>query len=520
MTPYKEAYKYPFIATEILSSKNKLIQGALFEDASGEINNILKLIRVLDNKEILNTTIPGYINKIITSHIENELLFEIISKNDGEIFEILIKYLYHDSYRDLFYLIVKEMVKKGKKDNSDIIQKLFEKLLNGMNAYISKMNNNESADALIEVKDEIYNLLYVLIKFSENSDELFNLIIKKLSEGELFKELKSNLKEIDEEGNEEEIKSKNINNENVFYCISKLLVLFSNILNIILSKYEKNKYTFYKYYLSTIIDPPYNPYEYEPSYSINNNKEQNDNEIKEEDKDSNMKIELESQNLLLNDTSISYLKEIYSIFENKIEIIPDLSQSRIFSFYNKITDIIILIEIIVKKDNEKMDNFLNEILIDLIQLIIDYPMCSIIHNKTLKIFEYIIEYNLCIKKDNIVKYLQNYYNEKKINELITDDGIILNNKKESNNNIYLINILNILEKQENKKIVDYLEKNNEKLLENEKMEPGEYVPKPDEEEIINKKKEDIHDSEAFIFTPKKVIEDSKKIMKNLKQLDI
>ena len=51
------------------------------------------------------------------------------------------------------------------------------------------------------------------------------------------------------------------------------------------------------------------------------------------------------------------------------------------------------------------------------------------------------------------------------------------------------------------------------------MEPGEYVPKPDEDEIIFKKKEDYHDSEAFIFTPKKVIEDSKKIMKNLKQLD-
>ena len=76
-----------------------------------------------------------------------------------------------------------------------------------------------------------------------------------------------------------------------------------------------------------------------------------------------------------------------------------------------------------------------------------------------------------------------------------------------------------MEKQENKKIVDFLEKNNEKLLENEKMEPGEYVPKPDEEEIISKKKVDIHDSEAFIFTPKKVIEDSKKILKNLKQLD-
>ena len=135
MTSYKEAYKYPFIATEILSSKNRLMQGALFNNTNGE-NNILNLIKVLDNKEILNTTIPGYINKIFSSHIENELLFEILSKNNNEIFEILLKYIYHDSYRDLFYLIVNKTAKKGKLDNNDVIQKLIEKLLNHMNEYI------------------------------------------------------------------------------------------------------------------------------------------------------------------------------------------------------------------------------------------------------------------------------------------------------------------------------------------------------------------------------------------------
>ena len=223
---------------------------------------------------------------------------------------------------------------------------------------------------------------------------------------------------------------------------------------------------------------------------------------------------------LLIDTSISYLKEIFSIFENKIETIHDISKSIIFSFYNKITDILILIIILEKKNNEKLNIFLNEILIDLIQLIIDFPNYSLIHNKTLKIFQYIFEYNFSIKKDNIIKYLKSYFNEKKINELITDEGTILNDKKESNNNIYLINILNLLEKQDNKKISDYLGKSAEGLLESEKMEPGDYVPKPDEDDIIMQKKEDIHDSEAFIFTPKKVIEDSKKIMKNLKQLDV
>ena len=83
-----------------------------------------------------------------------------------------------------------------------------------------------------------------------------------------------------------------------------------------------------------------------------------------------------------------------------------------------------------------------------------------------------------------------------------------------------MNILNILEKQENEKICKYIQKTNEGLLENEKMDIGDYVPKMEEEDIIFEKKEDIHDSEGFIFTPKKVIEDSKKIMKNLKEFDV
>ena len=52
------------------------------------------------------------------------------------------------------------------------------------------------------------------------------------------------------------------------------------------------------------------------------------------------------------------------------------------------------------------------------------------------------------------------------------------------------------------------------------MEIGDYVPKPDEDEIILEKKQDIHDTEGFIFASKKVIENSKKILKNLKEFDV
>jgi hypothetical protein len=282
-----------------------------------------------------------------------------------------------------------------------------------------------------------------------------------------------------------------------------------------LTKKENDIYSFNKYYLSTIFELPYSPYIYIPSNTPNNDDKDKNNEEKNQSKG----IEDNIIKLLI-DTNITYLKEIYSIFENKIEIINDLNKSIMFSFYNKINDNLILIAAIENKDNEKFDFFLNEILIDLIQLIIDYPFCSIIHNKTLKLFQLVIENNFSIKKDKIINFIKKYFNENKLQKLITDDGVILNDKKESNNNIYLIKILNLLEKQDDPKIMDYLKRTSEGLLENEKMEPGDYIPKPDEDEIIFKKKEDIHDSEGFIFTPKKVIEDSKKIMKNLKNLDI
>ena len=167
LTSYKEAYKYPFIATEILSSRNKIIEQSLLTNNTEENNNILNLLKVLDNKEVLNTTLPGYINKIITSHLENELLYDIIFKNSNTIFDILIKYIYNDSYRDIFYLVINEAIKKGKKEFYDFIPKIFEYLMNYMNKYITdvNINNKENEDEAMEIKNGINNLIKIKIKF-------------------------------------------------------------------------------------------------------------------------------------------------------------------------------------------------------------------------------------------------------------------------------------------------------------------------------------------------------------------
>ena len=518
MTSYKEAYKYPFIAAEILSSKNKLITEKILKENNSE-NYVLKLIKVLDNKEILNTTIPGYITKIISSHVDSELFYENIVKNKEIIFEIFFKYIYNDSYRDLFYLIINSAINQGKNEFNDYIQNLFDNLLINMNNYISNENN----DDIMKLKDGIKNIIYIFIKLAKNKEEIFNLIINKLNEFDFIKKLKENIKEIDD------IDKTNQNNINILFCINSIIILITNLLNIIITKKENDVYAFNKYYLSTIFDPPYSLNNY-ITYNINDNnrKEITDRDIKEknENKDVEMKVEEEDKkeniNLSqLNDIGLAYLNEAYTFFDKYIKVLNNLSKSVIFSLYDKITDLIILLLIInSSEENEKLKNFLDQILISLIKLIIENPQYNIINNKILQIFKLISQKNISISKSLLITYLKEFLSEQKLNDLISNEGVITNNSNENSNNIYLINILNILEKQENEKVCKYLRKTNEGLLENEKMEVGDYVPKMEEDEIIFEKKQDIHDTEGFIFTPKKVIEDSKKIMKNLKEFDV
>ena len=511
MTSYKEAYKYPFIATEILSSKNKLITDNILINNKEE-NYILKLIKVLDNKDILNTTIPGYITKIISAHINEDVLYDNIYANKEIIFDIFLKYVYNDSYRDLFYLIFNEAINKRKNEFYDLIPKLSDNLYINMNNYIL----NESSDSLIELKDGINNIIYIFIKLADNNEEVFNLIINKLKECQLDKKLKENLK------------NENINNklnENISFCLNYLLIFISNLLNIIITKDENDIYAFNKYYLSTIYDPPYS-LNSNITYNISNIKDTNNKNEDVKDKDLEMKVEGENKNDKINlnqliDIGIEYLNESNSFFEKYIKILDNINKSVIFSYYDKMTDLIILIlKITATKEKEKITNFLNLILQDLIKLIINYPQNSIINNKTLYIFKLVALNDTMIEKSSLVNLLKDALSQKKLDDLITNEGVISNNDIGNNNNIYLINILNMLEKQDNEKIVKYLQKTNEGLYENEKMEIGDYVPKPDEDEIIFEKKQDIHDTEGFIFTPKKIIEDSKKILKNLKEFDV
>ena len=59
------------------------MEATLLSDINKEINNILNLIKVLDNKETLNTTLPEDINKIISSHIDNGSFYDYIFKNNN-----------------------------------------------------------------------------------------------------------------------------------------------------------------------------------------------------------------------------------------------------------------------------------------------------------------------------------------------------------------------------------------------------------------------------------------------------
>ena len=516
MTSYKEAYKYPFIATEILASKNKLIEEKILKENNGE-NYVLKLIKVLDNKEIINTTIPGYITKIISAHVDSELFYENIIINKEIIFNIFLKYIYNDSYRDLFYLILNSAINKGKNEFKEYIQKLFDNLLINMNNYIT----NKEINDIVELKDSINNNIYIFVKLAENNDEIFNLIINKLNELDLIKKIKENLKERDETDKANE------NNINILFCLNILILLVSNLINIIITKKENDVYAFNKYNLSTIFDPPYSSNNIVILSISDNNKKENINKENSDNKDRDVEMKIDEKdwggNINLSqliDIGLVYLNETYSFIDEYIKI-NNPNKSVIFSLYDKITDLLIILLIINSSgETEKLINFLDIILISLIKLIIKNPQYTLINNKILQIFKLISQKNISISKSPLITHLKEYFSEQKINDLITDEGVISNIDKGNSNNIYLINILNLLEKQENDKICKYLQRTNEGLLENEKMEIGDYEPKIEEDEIIFEKKQDIHDTEGYIFTSKKIIEDSKKIMKNLKEFDV
>ena len=219
--------------------------------------------------------------------------------------------------------------------------------------------------------------IYIFIKLSENNDEAFNLIINKLNELNLIQKLKENIKEIDENNKYNE------NNINILYCFNNLMQLVSNLLNIIISKNENNKFSFNKYYLSTIFEPPYSVTNYITlSYNVtyNNQKENSTKEDKDKENNENkekgaeMQIEEEkNQNIninLLDDIGITYLSEAYSIYDKYIKLIPNLNKPLIFSLYDKMTDLIILLLLTItissKDDEEKLINFFETFLIVLI----------------------------------------------------------------------------------------------------------------------------------------------------------
>lgn len=519
MTSCNSAYKFPFIAAEILSSNNQLIIDSLFginkeqndcEDKKEKnCPNIFSLFKVLDNNNILYTTIPGYIYKIIQSHIKNKLLLDNIEKYIDNIFDILLKFIYIDSYRDILYILIDEAMNGQRKEYYKLIKKIFDLLIIDMKNYIKNNNLEENST----IQNRIDNIILTLIKLFKKYSEVYMLIINNLSDCEMLKNIPS--------------KEENLSFENIlkdFYCKRKFIKIFSNLLYVIISKKENNEYIFFKYYLTTIIEPTYQPFDKDIELINEKNKENADKQKNNVDnKEKEEQNNIDKSNQLLYNLSSIFIKNIYLILLNKIKKAEKVNKSFIVGSYNDLTDLLLEL-ILVKKDiqnlnnNKNIDDLLQEnFLFDLIQFIIDYPFCSIIHNKTLQIF-LLLELEQISQKEKIIKYFENYFTNEKVSNLV-NNGKLIYNGNDSFNNIFLIKIYQKMVKDTSPKIKEYLDINSKGLLENEKLSSDQYVPKPDEEEIIFQKKQDIHDSEAFIFTPKKVIEESKKIMKNLIEMD-
>ena len=154
MTNYKFAFTYPYLVAEVLSMNNEKFSEALFTEKNNSIP-ILDLLNCLSKDSIKDTTIPGYICKIITSQLmNNDKLIMNIEPYLDSIQRNLYKNIDSDSYRDILNVILVKGIKKDIKENTNSFIKSVDSIVNMIVEIFNDFNNNNEI---------IRNLCYLLV---------------------------------------------------------------------------------------------------------------------------------------------------------------------------------------------------------------------------------------------------------------------------------------------------------------------------------------------------------------------
>lgn len=478
MTNYNKAFKFPFIASEILSNTNEKITSKLIEiNNKSQKTYIYDLLLILIKDNISSTTIPGYINKIIDNHLKSSAeIFKSLYLIIDSIYPVFINNIENFLYRQ----ILLTLFSKGISNEEESIRKkficLYESLFHLFWDYYHNPNKN----------DKLQGIIYLIISIWSENEDIIKITIENGILDKLF-----NLFELD---NQLYIQNKKI-----------LLELFSNFSTFLINDSPKN---IYDLNITCLIDD-YNTSSYDNSANINN-------EIKNQNKEIKI-ISNEIKDLIFNyfSNKIICLYKNTKIIKEKKERSPQA-----FLFFMDIINCLLFYNL----NNSKKDlNFIpEELFLDLFAYLIDFPLNSFLNLKLIKFSELFVKINNLDFKEKIMpfyKNLESYIEKNDLKNAYSGESIKYTKKENSVNAIYLLEIFSILTKfVEDKEVLQmhhkFIKRNLMKdLIENR---PENFVKNEDEE--IFEIKKDIHDTEAFLFTSKKSIETSKKINAKLKNL--
>ena len=205
---------------------------------------------------------------------------------------------------------------------------------------------------------------------------------------------------------------------------------------------------------------------------------------------------------------------LYTVFKKCDEFLQNHNLSSCTLFLSNLLDTLI----ILLTFNPKFPILTPTFLIDLIKLMIEFPNHTIISQKVTKIFEiYDKENSDCTE---LINNIEQILSKSTIEEVFINNEIISNKSPISLYLIYFIKIyISLKGNNENieiiKKYNDIISKG---LFQGILQPETDIVQKNEDEEPIEQTK-DIHDTEAFLFTTKKILEDSKKVSKKLKEID-
>lgn len=478
MTNYKHAFKYPFIASEILCSNNEKIIKRLFNKEKDEkYPPILSLLELLDNHSLLNTTIPGYISKIIYSHMENELFLKSIEPYIKEILNILLENIQNDSYRNILYSIIKKGIQ---------IDDLKDKYLNIIDDIFNKLNE------IIKDEFKLFNIIWIFVALSKDDENSLKEIIQEKNLNKIIEIYKIKDENYMSDNNE----SKDIVNEKDIKCYEKLNCFFTNFLFMFLKSIQKDV-MFENLNITSLIEAEiYQNNSIIPQVS-NINKEYN----------------FEDKTLI--DKFYYFVIENFEIIykvTDKVKKYSINNNQKISFCYLNLLDIINLLLMIKFSSEFLTKNIINEFYIDLI----NFPQNSILNQKLIQIFSSLGKNELT---QNFFENLNKYVLENILNEDIIKNEVINKKITTSLNYTYLLKMFYYLNSDyDNTQLKEYMNSIEQGLFEGQ-IQPQDTIVQKDEDAEPVETKKDIHDSEAFIFTTKKILEDSKKVSKKLMDLD-